>query len=195
MLILKMPIKLRLESAHAYKHSDIYVKTNKDNMVSVFCIHKITRNPLWKYIQYIFELLMCIWVLSFHCSWVYLYFIKIVPFWLRNIRFLIHNRAVFRTATGTAGSYVTGTASRKNGCQIFSYVHRSRKHWKCKYLSINTLHSGPWPNAMTSVIDQLLHEFKTLLLDWTLLPILSFYQIPRGFIEHLQQAWLSNREC
>ena len=41
--------------------------------------------------------------------------------------FLIHNRAVFRTATGTAGSYVTGTASWKNGCQNFSYVHRSRK--------------------------------------------------------------------
>ena len=62
----------------------------------------------------------------------YLYFIKIVPFWIRNIRFLIHNSVVFRTATGTAGSYVTGTASWKNGCQNVSYVHRSRKHWKCK---------------------------------------------------------------
>ena len=28
--------------------------------------------------------------------------------------FLIHNRAVFRTATGTASSYVTGTVSWKN---------------------------------------------------------------------------------
>ena len=46
--------------------------------------------------------------------------------------FLIHNRAVFRTATGTAGSYVTGT----NGCQNISYVHNSRKHWKCKYFTI-----------------------------------------------------------
>ena len=35
----------------------------------------------------------------------YLYFIKNVPIWLRNIRFLIHNRAVFRTAAGTAGWY------------------------------------------------------------------------------------------
>ena len=32
---------------------------------------------------------------------------------------LIHNRAVFRTAIGTAGSYVTGTVSWKNGCQNF----------------------------------------------------------------------------
>ena len=66
----------------------------------------------------------------------YLYFIKIVPFWLRNIRFLIHNRAVFRTAAGTAGSYVTGTAIWKNGCQNCSYVHRSRKHWKFKYCAL-----------------------------------------------------------
>ena len=59
----------------------------------------------------------------------YLYFIKIVPFWLWNIRFLIHNRAVFRTAAWAAGSYVTYVSSWKNGCQNFSYVHRSRKHW------------------------------------------------------------------
>ena len=34
--------------------------------------------------------------------------------------FLIHNKVVIRTATGTAGSYVTGTVSWKNGCQNFS---------------------------------------------------------------------------
>ena len=62
----------------------------------------------------------------------YLYFIKTVPFWLLNIRFQIHNRAVFRTA----GSYVTYISSWKNGFQIFSYVHRSRKHWECKYKCI-----------------------------------------------------------
>ena len=67
----------------------------------------------------------------------YLYFIKIVPFCLWNIRFLIHNRAVFRTAAGTARSYVTGTPSWKNGCQNFSYVHRSRKHLKCKYFNLH----------------------------------------------------------
>ena len=43
-------------------------------MVSVFCIHKITRNPLWNYIQYILDVLMYIWVLRFHCSWVYVRF-------------------------------------------------------------------------------------------------------------------------
>ena len=47
-----------------------HVKTNKVNMVSVFRIHKLTRNPLLKYtgIQYILEILMYIWVLRFYCS-------------------------------------------------------------------------------------------------------------------------------
>ena len=58
---------------------------------------------------------------------------KLSRFGCENIRFSIHNMAVFRTATGTTGSYVTGTASWKNECQNFSYVHRSRKHWECKY--------------------------------------------------------------
>ena len=48
-----------------------HIKTNKVNIVSLFCFHKITRNSLWKYIQYILEILMYIWVLRFHCSWVY----------------------------------------------------------------------------------------------------------------------------
>ena len=51
---------------------------------------------------------------------------------------LIHNRVVFRTAAGAAGSYITAK-SWKNGCQKFSCVHTSRKHWKCKYLNMNTL--------------------------------------------------------
>ena len=46
-----------------------------------------------------------------------------------EISVLMHNRAVFRTAAGTAGSYVIATVSLKNGCQNFSYVHSSRKHW------------------------------------------------------------------
>ena len=50
----------------------VHIKTNQVNMVSVFCIHKITRKALWKYIQYINEILMCIWLLRFHCSWVYM---------------------------------------------------------------------------------------------------------------------------
>ena len=81
----------------------------------------------------------------------YLYFIKIVPFWLWNIHYSIHNRAVFRTATGTAGSYVSGTASWKNGCQNF-YVHRSRKHWKCKYFKV----TSPLPQ-----ISKVLYDLST----------------------------------
>ena len=46
-------------------------------------------------------------------------------------------QGVIRTATGTAGSCVTSMVSCKNGCQNFSYVHSSRKHWKCKYCQIN----------------------------------------------------------
>ena len=49
----------------------------------------------------------------------------------------MHNRAVSRTAAGTVSSYVMATVSLKNGCQHFSYVHSSRKHWKCKYCAMN----------------------------------------------------------
>ena len=51
-------------------------------------------------------------------------------------QFLIHNRVVFRTAAVTAVWYVKGTVSQKNEFQIISYVHSSRKHWKCKYINI-----------------------------------------------------------
>ena len=34
-----------------------HIKTNKVNIVSVLYIHKITKSPLWKYIQYILEIL------------------------------------------------------------------------------------------------------------------------------------------
>ena len=50
--------------------------------------------------------------------------------------FLIRIRAIFRTAAGTAILYVTYAASWTNGCQNFSYAHRSRKHWKCKYFPL-----------------------------------------------------------
>ena len=40
-----------------------HVKTNQANMVSAFCIHKIHRHYLWKYIQYILEILVYIWLL------------------------------------------------------------------------------------------------------------------------------------
>ena len=49
--------------------------------------------------------------------------------------------SVFNThqAAGTAISYVTYPASWKNGCQNFSYVHRSRIHWKCEYCSFKVM--------------------------------------------------------
>ena len=47
----------------------------------------------------------------------YLHFIKIVPFWLWTICFEIHNRVVFRTAAGAAGSY--GTLVGKMDVKIF----------------------------------------------------------------------------
>ena len=37
------------------------------------------------------------------------------------------------------GSYATLVACWKNGCQNFSYVYCSRKHWKCKYIMIINL--------------------------------------------------------
>ena len=91
----------------------------------------------------------------------YIYTITIVPFFAMKCPFLIYDRAVYRIATGTAGSYITGTVSLKNRCQIFFLsscrdqsllnlsslrtfefrtplgtsllLHSSRKHWKCKY--------------------------------------------------------------
>ena len=32
-----------------------------------------------------------------------------------------------------------GPLSRKYGCQNFSYVHSSRKHWKCKYSAFESV--------------------------------------------------------
>ena len=61
---------------------------------------------------------------------------KLFRFFTIKYQFLIHNRVVFRTAAGAAVSYVKGTVSQKNEFQITSYVHNSRKHWKCKYIYI-----------------------------------------------------------
>ena len=44
-----------------------------------------------------------------------------------------------------------------------------------------TRHSGWWPSTVTPSNDQALHQFRTLLLIWTLLPNWTFYQIARGF--------------
>ena len=88
----------------------------------------------------------------------YLFFIKIVTIWLWNIVFLKYNRAVFRTTTGTVGSYITKTVSWKNGFQHFSDVHRSRKHRKCKFMFLNHL--------PTSYIHQLSWSWEKKKLRW-----------------------------
>ena len=61
---------------------------------------------------------------------------KLFLFLAMKYQFLIHNRVVCRTAAGAAVSYVKGTVSQKNEFQIISYVHNSRKYWKCKYINI-----------------------------------------------------------
>ena len=61
------------------------------------------------------------------------YFIKIVPFWLRNIRFLIQNTPVIILRVSLFAVTPSHVASTKIECQNFSYVYRSRKHWECKY--------------------------------------------------------------
>ena len=58
------------------------------------------------------------------------------PVLAKKYPFLIRIRAVFRTASGTVISYVTYAASWKKWMSKFFYVHRSRKHWKCKYCGI-----------------------------------------------------------
>ena len=44
-----------------------------------------------------------------------------------------------------------------------------------------TRHSRWWPYTVTNSIDQVLHQFLTLLLILTLLPNLTFYLIVQGF--------------
>ena len=67
-----------------------------------------------------------------HRSYIYT-LSKLFRFLAMKYQFLIQNRVVFRTV---AVSYVKGTVSQKNEFQIISYVHSSRKHWKCKYINI-----------------------------------------------------------
>ena len=64
------------------------------------------------------------------------YFIKIVPFWLRNIR-TKHPVIILRASLFVVTP--SQVASWKIECQNFSYVYRSRKHWECKYFKIFTL--------------------------------------------------------
>ena len=58
----------------------------------------------------------------------YLYFMKIVPFWLRNIRIFNTKHPVIILRGSLFVVTPAHVASWKNGCQNFSYVYRSRKH-------------------------------------------------------------------
>ena len=64
----------------------------------------------------LFEIYTWILCLSYH-PFIYTY--QNCPALVVKYPFLIHNRAVFRTATGTASSYVTGTVSWKFDVKIF----------------------------------------------------------------------------
>ena len=48
-----------------------------------------------------------------------------------------------------------------------------------------TWHSGTWPYTMTPSIDQTLHQFANLLPNWTLIPILTFYDKRDDFNFHI----------
>ena len=92
--------------------------------ILLVCISWMTEGPRVNFVmRKIYTWILCLSYLhdkqTSRIQSLYLYFIKIVPFWLWNIRFLIHNRAIFRTAAGAAGSYVMYVSSWKNGCQHF----------------------------------------------------------------------------
>ena len=64
-------------------------------------------------------------------------------------------------------------ASWKIECQNFSYVHRSRKHWECKYYIV-------WlPYTYTAQI----------LGRWININMLAFFQIPNLIHINLSQCW------
>ena len=69
-------------------------------------------------------------------SIVYLYFIKIVPFPLRNIRFFNTKHPVIILRASLFVFTPSHVASWKIECQNFSYVYRSRKHCECKYYCV-----------------------------------------------------------
>ena len=56
-------------------------------------------------------------------------------------------------------------------------------------------HSWTWPYTMTPSIDQILHQFANLLLNWTLLPILTLLPNFGDFHRTLQRVRLANRGC
>ena len=92
--------------------------------------------------------------------------------------FLIHNRVVFRTAVGAACSYVTGTVSRKNGCQIFLKIIEAESTGSvnilygyifnnltsllnCKDSTDNKIHWEPYPEKEKK--ETAVHYFSSVL--------------------------------
>ena len=67
------------------------------------------------------------------------------------------------------------------------------KHYEVSPLPNVTWHSGTWPYTMTPSIDQTLHQLANVLLNWTLLPILTLLPNVGGFDKTLQRVRLANR--
>ena len=86
--------------------------------------------------------------------------------WVMKYPFFIAQQVVFRTAAVTDGSYVTATVSLKNGCQIFSYVHSSRKLWECKYF-IPLVHTfiTQWIISLIHPNEKSFHSLFDLLIE------------------------------
>ena len=64
--------------------------------------------------------------------------------------------------------------------------------WSLPFPNV-TWHSGTWPYTMTPSIDQTLHQFASLLPNWTLIPILTLLPNFGGFHRTLQRVRLANR--
>ena len=81
------------------------------------------------------------------------YFIKIVPFWLRNIRFFNTKHPVIILRASLFAVTPSHVDSSKIECQNFSYVYRSRKHWECKYWSMKSLGWKNWNIVLQESVD------------------------------------------
>ena len=104
----------------------------------------------------------------------YLYFIKIVLFWLWNIRFLIHNRGVFRTA----GSCVTGTVSWKNGCQNFSMFTVAENTGSVNIWCWSFVMS--WAKWQQSALEKLCYPFS-----WRYISFACYFKISQSTVGKL----------
>ena len=63
----------------------------------------------------------------------YLYFIKIVSFWLWNIRFFNTQEGGIQNSHRNSRLIRHGKGFIEESMSKLFYAHSSRKHWKCKY--------------------------------------------------------------